>query len=226
VASTGTLAPWSLCIVNRDGAILVHRNMPAGPAPLLNAIAPYRQDLVVCVEGLCTWSWLAALGAREGMALVLGHAVSMKASPGGTATQDQLDAQTMAGLRRGGRLPHASGSPAAMRPTRDLLRRRLSRVRKRAALLTHVQQTPSPDHRPALGKNIASKAKREGVAARCPAPAVPQSLAVDLTRIEHYDRRLRDLALAMVQTAKPHAPQTWYRLQAVPGVGQMLRLVL
>ena len=39
-----------LCILNRDGEILVHRNMPAGPEPFLKAIAPYREDVVVCVE--------------------------------------------------------------------------------------------------------------------------------------------------------------------------------
>ena len=39
-----------VCIVNHDGEILVHRNMPAGPAPFLKAMAPYRGDLVVCVE--------------------------------------------------------------------------------------------------------------------------------------------------------------------------------
>jgi hypothetical protein len=55
VASTDTHAPWSLCILNQQGEIVVHRNMPAGPEPFLKTIAPYRADLVVCVEGLLTW---------------------------------------------------------------------------------------------------------------------------------------------------------------------------
>ena len=29
-----------LCLLNRDGELLIHRNMPAGPAPFLKAIAP------------------------------------------------------------------------------------------------------------------------------------------------------------------------------------------
>jgi hypothetical protein len=45
----------SLCLVNQAGESLVHRNLPAGPEPFLNAVAPYRTDLVVCVEGLFTW---------------------------------------------------------------------------------------------------------------------------------------------------------------------------
>lgn len=45
----------SLCLLNRDGDILVHRHMPAGPDPFLTAIAPSREDLVVCkVSPLCS----------------------------------------------------------------------------------------------------------------------------------------------------------------------------
>jgi hypothetical protein len=40
----------SLCIFKQDGEILLHRNMKAAPEPFLQAIAPYREDLVVCVE--------------------------------------------------------------------------------------------------------------------------------------------------------------------------------
>jgi hypothetical protein len=50
VASTCTLAPWSLCLVNQDGESVLHRNMKAAPDPLLKAIAPYREALVVAVE--------------------------------------------------------------------------------------------------------------------------------------------------------------------------------
>jgi transposase len=212
--------------LNRDGELLVHRNLPASPEPFLKTIAPYREDVVVWVDCLFTWSWLADLCAREGMAFVLGHALSMKAIPGGKAKHDKIDAQKIAVLLRGGRLPHAYVSPAEMRPTRDRLRRRLSRVRTRAALLTHVQQTTSPYHRPALSTNIADKANREGVAARFPDPAGQKSIEVDLTLIEHDDRLLRDLELALVQTATQHDPQTVYRRQSVPGIGKMLRLVL
>jgi hypothetical protein len=44
-----------VCIVNRDGEILVHRHMPARPDPFLKAMAPDREDLGVCVACLVTW---------------------------------------------------------------------------------------------------------------------------------------------------------------------------
>jgi hypothetical protein len=61
-----------LCILTQDGAMLVHRNMPAGPEPFLKAVAPSREDLVVCVACLFTWYGLADLCAREGLPFVSG----------------------------------------------------------------------------------------------------------------------------------------------------------
>jgi hypothetical protein len=146
--------------------------MKARPEMLLKAIAPYRDDLVVAVEGMFTWYGLADLCAREGIPCVLGHALSLKAIHGGKAKNDTMDAQKMAVLWRGGMIPHAYVSPAEMRATRDLLRRRMPLVRKRAARLAHVHNTNSQYNLPEIGKNIASTAHRDGVAERFPAPAV------------------------------------------------------
>ena len=131
---------------------MLHRNMKASPEPLLKAIAPCRDDLVIAVECVFTWDWLADLCAREGIAFVLGHALSMKAIQGGKAKNDKIDAQKIAVLLRGGKLPQAYVYPAAMRATRDLLRRRMPLVRKRAELLAHVQNTNRQYNLPAMGR--------------------------------------------------------------------------
>jgi hypothetical protein len=39
-----------VCLLNRGGEIVVHRNMKASPDALLKVIAPYREDVVVAVE--------------------------------------------------------------------------------------------------------------------------------------------------------------------------------
>jgi transposase len=113
-----------------------------------------------------------------------------------------------------------------MRATRDLLRRRIHLTRKRAELLTHVQQTNSQYNLPEIGKKLAYKANRDGVAGRFPEPAVQKSVEVDLALIDYYDRLLRDVELTIVQTAKEHNAQALYRLQSVPGIGKILSLVL
>jgi hypothetical protein len=197
-----------LCVLHQAGAILLHRHMQAGPEPFLHAMAPYREDLVVCVEGLFTWYWLADLCTAEGIPFVVGHALSMKAIYGGKAKNDTIDAQKIAVWLRGGMLPHAYGYPAAMRATRDLLRRRWHLTRKRAELLTHVQQTNWPYNLPELGQKIAYQANRHGVAARFPDPAVHMRVEGDLALIDCYDPCLRDVEWTIVQTAMPHDAQT------------------
>jgi transposase len=96
-----------VCIVRHDGDILLHRNMKAAPEPFLKAGAPYRDGLVVAVECLFTWYWLADLCTQEGIPFVLGQALSMKAIHGGKAKNDKIDSQKIAALLRGGRLPQA-----------------------------------------------------------------------------------------------------------------------
>ena len=130
-----------LCILSQDGEILLHRKMKTSPEMFLKAMAPSREDLVVGVAGIFTWDWRADLCARAGIPLVLGHALSLKAIHGGKAKNDTNDAQKSAVRLRGDLLPQADVSPAALRATRALLRRRTPVRRQRAELLTPIQQT-------------------------------------------------------------------------------------
>jgi hypothetical protein len=49
---------------------------------------------------------------------------------------------------------------------------------------------------------------------------------VDLALLEDDDRLLTELALGLVNTAKAHNAQVFYRLRSLPGVGKILALVL
>ena len=149
-----------VCILDATGQVLVHRNVPSTPAAFLEVIGPYRPDLVVAAECMFTWYWLADLCAAEGVTFVLGHALAMKAIHGGKAKNDKIDSHKIAVLLRGGMLPQAYVYPAAMRPTRDLLRRRLHLVRKRGELLAHIQNTRAQYNLPVFEKRLAYAANR------------------------------------------------------------------
>ena len=79
---------------------------------------------------------------------------------------------------------------------------------------------------PEIGKKIAYKANRDGVAERFPEPAGQQSIAVDLALLGHDDQLLRDVELSILTTAKQLNAQTLYLRRTVPGIGAMLRLGL
>jgi len=123
-------------------------------------------------------------------------------------------------------LPQAYVYPAEMRATRDLLRRRTHLMRKRAELLAHVQHTNSQYNLPEIGKKIAYKTNRDGVAERFDDPAVQKTIEVDLALITYDAELLTDLELSIVHTAKPHDAHTFYRLRSIPGVGKIFALVL
>ena len=44
-----------VCIMNHEGTILKHRNMPATAEAIANVLQPYREDLVLAVECIFTW---------------------------------------------------------------------------------------------------------------------------------------------------------------------------
>ena len=215
-----------LCILDQQGEIVFHRNMHTTPEMFLRAIDPYREDIVVAMECIFTWYWLADLCAQQGIPFILGHALYMKAIHGGKAKNDKIDAYKVAALLRGGMIPTAYVYPPEMRATRDLLRRRMHLMHKRSELLSHIQNTNSQYNLPEIGKKIAYKANREGVAERFDEQSVQKSIEMDLLLIDHYDKLLTDVELYITRTAKEHDAQNFFLLRSVHGIGKILSLVI
>jgi hypothetical protein len=179
----------ALCILDASGAVVLRRSVAAAPAAFLEAVAPYRDGLAVACECMFAWYWLGDLCQEQSIPFVLGHALYRKAIHGGKAKNDDLDAEKIARLLRGGNLPQAYVYPKAMRATRDLLRRRTFLVRKRAELLAHLVNTNSQYNLPPFAKKLSYATNRQelDVAARFPDPSVRHSAEADLALISAYD---------------------------------------
>ncbi len=215
-----------VCILDANGNKLLHRNVKATPEVFLKVVEPYRADLVVAVECIFTWYWIADLCEQEGIPFVLGHALYMKAIHGAKAKNDRIDSYKIASLLRGGVLPEAYVYPRKMRGTRDLLRRRTHFVRKRAELLGHVVNTNSQQALPPLPGRLAHKCNRDGVVERFEDPSVSKSVEVDLALVQTYDRLVKELEWSILATAKEHEPDALRLLRSVPGIGKVLSLTI
>jgi len=215
-----------LCILDQAGKVLLHRSVKATPEAFWAAVKPYRKGLVVAAECMFTWYWLADFCEQKGIPFVLGHALYMKAIHGGKSKNDKIDSEKIARMLRGGMLPQAYVYPAEMRSTRDLLRRRMYLVHKRAEILGHIQNMNSQYNLPEIAKKLIHKANREGVADRFNDTSVRKSIEIDLAMLEHYDPLITDLELCLVNNAKVHDPQMFHRLRSIPGIGKVLALVL
>lgn len=215
-----------VCILSQDGEIVFHKNMPAAPEPFLNAIAPFREGLVVGVECTFTWYWLADLCAAEGIEFVLGHALYMRAIHGAKVKNDRVDSRKIAALLRGGMFPMSYVYPREMRATRDLLRRRTYFVRRRADLLAHIQNTNHQYNLPEFGTVISRPANRDGIAEHFPDPAVQESIRVDLELIDHLDQLIEELNVRVERAARIDDPQALMLLKTVHGIGRILALAI
>src|SRR5262249_48142830 len=131
----------AICILDQAGQIVLQTQIPADQQRLREVLAPYRPDVVLAVECLFAWYWVADFCQAEGLPFVLGHALYMKAIHGGKTKDDDRDAETIGRRLRGGNIPIAYVYPKGMRATRALLRRRHYLVHQRAALLAHIQIT-------------------------------------------------------------------------------------
>lgn len=215
-----------VCILNETGDIVLHQNMAVDPDYLLQIIIPFMPDIVIAVECIFTWYWIADFCQQYNIPFVLGHALYMKAIHGSKTKNDKIDSHKIALLIRAGMLPMAYVYPAHMRATRDLLRRRMHFMRKRAELLAHIQNTKNQYNLPDFEKSIARKRNRKNVHTHFPDDSVQRSILVNLELIREYERVLNDVELYITNHAKQHQPQDLFLLQTIPGVGKILALVI
>ncbi len=215
-----------VCILDQTGTVLVHRNFPTDRDALERVIRPYREDVVICVECIFTWYWIADLCAQLNLPFVLGHALYMKAIHGGKTKNDKIDSQKIAGLLRGGMLPMAYVYPHQMRATRDLLRRRMHLMHHRSELLAHIQNTNTQYNLPAFEKQIAAKSNRGVIPDLFEEPMVRKSIEADIEVLDTLHEVLLKMERAILEQARDHDPVALHLIRSVPGVGKVLSLVI
>ena len=215
-----------VCIISSKGKVKVHQNIKTDPELFFELIFPYLDDVVVGVECVFCWYWLADFCAEHLIPFVLGHALYMKAIHGGKTKNDKIDSYKIAALLKGGNFPLAYAYPAKWRATRDLLRRRMYIARRCAELVAHIQNTNTQYNLPAFGKKLSRLYNHEGVAERFEDPEVRKSVEVDLAVIEALNPILKSLEWHIDKTARHHDYHTLFLLRSIPGVGKILALVI
>ena len=218
----------AICLVDQAGSIVLQTQIPADKELLLKTLAPFRPDVVVAVECLFAWYWVADLCRDEKIPFVLGHALYMKAIHGGKTKDDDIDADKIGRLLRGGNIPTAYVYPKGMRETRDLLRRRNYLVHQRAELITHIQITNAQYNLPPFTKKLiyANNRAELQVAERFPEGPVRKSMQINLALVDALDEQLQGVEGYLQRTVKVEDPQNYQLLRTLPGVGKILGLVL
>jgi transposase len=217
-----------VCVVDHAGNIVFDKSVASRPEALLRALEPFRDGLVIGVECMFAWYWVADFCVTHNIAFVLGHALYLKAVHGGKAKNDRIDATKLARLLRGGNFPTAYAYPKGMRETRDLLRRRTYLVHKRAELFTHLQILNAQYNLTPFPKKLCYAANRAEmkIAERFRDASVQKNATANLAVIDRLDEVIGDLEQYLIRVAKIDSVQTYQRLQSIPGVGKLLALIL
>lgn len=215
-----------VCILDTEGQVCVHKNIAAHPERLKKLIEPYRTDLVIGVECMFSWYWVADFCDDHDIDFVLGHALYMKAIHGGKAKNDKIDSDKIARLLRSGMFPVAYTYPREWRGMRDLMRRRMRLMRQRAELMAHIHNTLSQYNLPPVTKNLRYRKNREALRQTFSDPGVQRSIDLDIDRINFYDHQLSKLEAYLHQQGKQVDAQSLLILKSIPGVGMILSLVI
>jgi len=215
-----------VCIIDHQGTVCVHKQIQAKPEPLYQILAPYIGNVVVGVECMHCWYWVSDFCQDISVDFILGHALYMKAIHGGKAKNDKIDSYKIAKLIRGGNFPLAYAYPAAMRATRDLLRRRTKIVRHGAHLKAHVVNTASQYNLPPLKVNLKNVCAREQLKTTFPDKAVQRNIDLDMALLDCYAGELDKVERFIERQAKQHNPIHLQLLKSIAGIGRILSLTI
>jgi transposase len=215
-----------ICVMDKEGNIQLHRNMPNDFKLFNNLIDKYKNSLSVGVESMHSYYWLADACKENKIPFYLGHAYYMKAIHGGKKKNDKIDSKKIADLMRSNHLPVGYVYPKEMRSTRDLLRRRTRFMKIRAEAYAHIQTIFRQHCMNISPKDVKNKKNRRELINRFDDVYLQRNIELNLDLIDFFDPKLNKIEREIRAKAKEYDRTTHNLLLTVPGVGDMMSLVI
>ena len=212
-------------IVDGKGKRLAHQKLPCELKCILEFLAPYKKRLQgLAVESTYNWYWLVDGLRAAKYPVALANPAKIKQYSGLKHADDKSDAFFLAELLRLGILPTGYVYDAQLRPVRDLLRRRMSLVHQRTALMLSFKSLYT---RTTGGQMSLSRLKAMEVVeaqALYEHPANQLIAGVQIQHIAHLDASIGQLEKAVLSVARelPCYP----KLKTLPGVGIILGMTI
>lgn len=212
-------------IVNQDGQRLKHQRLACDLQLVKDFLKPYRRRLKsLAVESTYNWYWLVDGLRADGYPVQLANPARMEPYHGLKYTDDTHDAYFLAELQRLNLLPTGYIYDPQLRPVRDLLRRRLSLVRQRTALMLSFKSL----YTRTTGQDLSlSRLKGMPAAAAQLLYAHPANRLIAQIQREHMeklDRSITTIEQTVLQSARPLPG--YPRLNTLPGVGRILAMTI
>jgi transposase len=211
----------AVCVIDDDLRIVIKedkvRNELSG---IIKLLEPYEETLQIVVESTFNWYWLIDGLQASGYDACLAHTLGLYMITGAKVKTDPRDAFSLAKLLRIGAIPKGYIYPKESRPIRDLLRRRLRLVNRRAGeyasmcrllLREGIVDVRRHQMRYPLDEDLQEWFKH---------PIVQLYARQEVARIGLYSTQITELEQMISKAVSGNAG--YERLKTVPGIGQIL----
>jgi len=214
-----------IAIMDQDGRRIKHQKLACDLKLVKEFLKPYRRRLQsIAVESTYNWYWLVDGLLADGYAVQLANPAKMEQYNGRKYTADTHDAYFLAELQRLKILPTGYIYDPQLRPVRDLLRRRLSLVHQRTALMLSFKSL----YTRTTGQDL-SLSRLKGLTVQAAEGLYEHEANGLIARIqrehmEKLDQSIATLEATVLASARPLP--CYSRLLTLPGVGRILGMTI
>ncbi len=214
-----------LALLDEDERLVYRKRLPNDAPCILEALAPYRADIVgLVVESTYNWYWLVDALKEAGYWVHLANTAAIVQYSGLKYSDDDSDARWLAELLHRGLLAEGYIYPKGDRAVRDLLRRRSCLVQQHTASLLAIQNLFARDRGHSMSANEVKRLTPETVGRLLPDPN--QALAVQATLLPMRGLEAAIDLLEREALAQVHLRPAYRHLLSVTGIGQVLGLTI
>jgi len=212
-------------VINQDGTRLGHRKLDCQLKDVLEFLKPFKARLQsMAVESTFNWYWLVDGLREQGYEIDLANPAKIEQYSGLKHADDKHDAFHLAELQRLKILPTAYIYAAALRPVRDLLRRRTNLVHQRTALFLSFKSLYARTTGQAMPLATLKSMEPKEARTLYEHPANQLIAKVQLEHIGALDRSIHLIEKAVLASAR-EIP-LYEKLLTLPGVGKILGMTI
>ena len=212
-------------IVDENGHRLKHQKLDCDLQQIVQFLAPLKGQLQsIAVESTYNWYWLVDGLRAQHYPVVLANPAKIDQYSGLKHADDKNDAFFLAELQRLKILPTGYVYDPVLRPVRDLLRRRMSLVHQRTALMLSFKSLYTRTTGQALALSRLKAMTTDQAKALYEHPANQLAALVQKQPIDALNQSIERIEKAVLKCAR-ELP-FYERLKTLPGVGIILGLTI
>jgi len=212
-------------IMDLDGKRVASRKVPCELKEVVKFLAPFKKRLEqVAVESTYNWYWLVDGLEALKYPVVLANPAGMEQYSGIKHADDTNDAFFVAELLRLKILPTGHIYDAQLRPVRDLLRRRLTLVHHRTALMLSFKSLYTRTTGQEMSLSQLKELEIKEAQQLYDHPANQLIAGMQIKQIEQLSESIQKIEKGVLDSARelPFYP----KLLSLPGVGKILEMTI